>query len=275
MPNAVAVIALAARGTMFDPGPVMYMEKLAGGEDIADLLDLDAPLGETVRRVAERRGMDIRDVMVVTLDRPRHEEGIEGDPRRRRRACALITDGDVAGALLAVSDRSPVSLLWGIGGTPEGVISAAAIKCIGGGFVGRLWPRDDDERKAALEQGYDLEKQSHQGRPRQGRRLLLLRHRRDRRRRAPGRALPRPDRDHGVDRHALALGHGAPGPRRAQPRRSCARSPASATADAARRAGAVERHAGRAGRGPPRRSARRPTLDGARSRRASECRKPA
>ena len=158
MPNAVAVIALSARGTMFDPGPVMYMEKLAGGEDIADLLDLDVPLGETVRRVAERRRMDIRDVMVVTLDRPRHEEGMKAirDAGARVR---LITDGDVAGSLLAVSDRSPVSLLWGIGGTPEGVISSAAIKCIGGGFVGRLWPRDDDERKAALDQGYDLEKQ--------------------------------------------------------------------------------------------------------------------
>jgi fructose-1,6-bisphosphatase II len=158
MPNAVAVIALSARGTMFDPGPVMYMEKLAGGEDIADLLDLDVTLGETVRRVAERRACDIRDVMVVTLDRPRHEDGIKAirDAGARVR---LITDGDVAASLLAVSDRSPVSLLWGIGGTPEGVISSAAIKCIGGGFVGRLWPRDDDERKAALDQGYDLDRQ--------------------------------------------------------------------------------------------------------------------
>ncbi len=158
MPNAVAVIALSARGTMFDPGPVMYMEKLAGGEDIADLLDLDVPLGETVARVAERRGMDIRDVSVVTLDRPRHEEGMKAIREAGARV-RLITDGDVAGSLLAVSDRSPVSLLWGIGGTPEGVISSAAIKCIGGGFVGRLWPRDDDERKAALDQGYDLDKQ--------------------------------------------------------------------------------------------------------------------
>jgi fructose-1,6-bisphosphatase II len=158
MPNAVAVIALSARGTMFDPGPVMYMEKLAGGEDIADLLDLDAGLGETVRRVAERRACDIRDVMVVTLDRPRHEDGIE-EIRDAGARVRLITDGDVAASLLAVSDRSPVSLLWGIGGTPEGVISSAAIKCIGGGFVGRLWPRDDDERKAALDQGYDLDKQ--------------------------------------------------------------------------------------------------------------------
>jgi fructose-1,6-bisphosphatase II len=158
MPNAVAVIALSARGTMFDPGPVMYMEKLAGGEDIADLLDLDVGLGETVKRVAERRACDIRDVMVVTLDRPRHEDGIKAirDAGARVR---LITDGDVAASLLAVSDRSPVSLLWGIGGTPEGVISSAAIKCIGGGFVGRLWPRDEDERKAALDQGYDLDKQ--------------------------------------------------------------------------------------------------------------------
>jgi fructose-1,6-bisphosphatase II len=158
MPNAVAVIALSARGTMFDPGPVMYMEKLAGGEDIADLLDLDVSLGETVHKVAERRACDIRDVMVVTLDRPRHEDGIKAirDAGARVR---LITDGDVAASMLAVSDRSPVSLLWGIGGTPEGVISSAAIKCIGGGFVGRLWPRDDDERKAAVEQGYDLDKQ--------------------------------------------------------------------------------------------------------------------
>jgi fructose-1,6-bisphosphatase II len=158
MPNAVAVIALSARGTMFDPGPVMYMEKLAGGEDIADLLDLDVPLGEIVARVAERRACDIRDVMVVTLDRPRHEEGMKAirDAGARVR---LITDGDVAASLLAVSDRSPVSLLWGIGGTPEGVISSAAIKCIGGGFVGRLWPRDDDERAAAIDQGYDLDKQ--------------------------------------------------------------------------------------------------------------------
>jgi fructose-1,6-bisphosphatase II len=158
MPNAVAVIALSARGTMFDPGPVMYMEKLAGGEDIADLLDLDVSLGETVGRVAERRACDIRDVMVVTLDRPRHEDGIKAirDAGARVR---LITDGDVAASMLAVSDRSPVSLLWGIGGTPEGVISSAAIKCIGGGFVGRLWPRDEDERKAALDAGYDLDKQ--------------------------------------------------------------------------------------------------------------------
>jgi fructose-1,6-bisphosphatase II len=155
MPNSLAVIALSARGTMYDPGPVLYMEKLAGGPDIADLLDLDRPLADTMRAVAERRDSDIRDIVVVVLDRPRHEDGIRAIREAGARV-RLITDGDVAASLLAVSDRSPVSLLWGIGGTPEGVISAAAIKCIGGGFVGRLWPRDDEERQAAIDAGYDL-----------------------------------------------------------------------------------------------------------------------
>jgi fructose-1,6-bisphosphatase II len=154
-PNALAVIALSARDTMFSPGPVFYMEKMAGGDDLADLLDLDRPLGKTVELVAERRGCDVRDVMVVTLDRPRHEEGITAirDAGARVR---LITDGDVAGALLAVAPDRPVDLLWGIGGTPEGVISAAAIKCYGGALIGRLWPRDDDERGRAEEAGYDV-----------------------------------------------------------------------------------------------------------------------
>jgi fructose-1,6-bisphosphatase II len=158
MPSALSVIALAPRGTMFDPGPCVYMAKMAGASDIADLLDLDRPIGDTLRLVAERRRIAIRDVMVVVLDRPRHEEGI----RQIREAGArvrLIADGDVSAALLAVSDNSPVDLLWGIGGTPEGVISAAALKCIGGTLVGRLWPRDDEERRAALEAGYDLERQ--------------------------------------------------------------------------------------------------------------------
>jgi fructose-1,6-bisphosphatase II len=157
MPSALAVIALSAQGTMFDPGPCVYMEKMAGGPDIADLLDLDRPMAETLGRIAERRTGDVRDIMVVVLDRPRHEEGIAAIREAGGRV-RLITDGDVSAALLAVSDRSPVTLLWGIGGTPEGVLSAAAIKAIGGGLVGRLWPRDDDERRAALDAGYDLER---------------------------------------------------------------------------------------------------------------------
>jgi fructose-1,6-bisphosphatase II len=155
MPSALAVIALSERGTMFDPGPCVYMEKMAGREEIADLLDLDRPLGETVGLVAERREVDVGDVSVVVLDRPRHQDGITAIREAGARV-RLITDGDVSGALLAVSDRSPVDLLWGIGGTPEGVISACAIKCMGGGLIGRLWPRDDEERTAAVDAGYDL-----------------------------------------------------------------------------------------------------------------------
>ena len=158
MPSALTVIALSPRGTMFDPGPVMYMEKLAGGSDLADLLDLDKPVETLLGEIAERRTCDIRDIMVVTLDRPRHEQRIK-EIRDAGARVRLIVDGDVSASLLAVSDRSPVTLLWGIGGTPEGVISAAAIKAIGGGLVGRLWPRDDDERKAALDGGYDLDRQ--------------------------------------------------------------------------------------------------------------------
>jgi fructose-1,6-bisphosphatase II len=157
MPSALSVIALSERGTMFDPGPCVYMEKMAGHEQIADLLDLDRPLGDTLGLIAERKGIDIRDVVVVMLDRPRHEEDI----RKIREAGArlrLIADGDVSAALLAVSENSPVDLLWGIGGTPEGVISAAAIKCIGGALVGRMYPRDETERAAALAAGYDLER---------------------------------------------------------------------------------------------------------------------
>jgi fructose-1,6-bisphosphatase II len=157
MPSALAVIALSPRGTMFDPGPCVYMEKMAGGADIGDLLSLDRPLSETLAAIAERRSSDIRDIMVVVLDRPRHEEGIAAIREAGARV-RLITDGDVSASLLAVSDRSPVTLLWGIGGTPEGVISAAAIKASGGAFIGRLWPRDEDERRAALDAGYDLER---------------------------------------------------------------------------------------------------------------------
>ena len=156
-PNALAVIALSERGTMFDPGPCVYMEKMAGSEQIADLLDLDRPLADTLGLIAERKGTDVRDVMVVVLDRPRHEDGI----RQIREAGArvrLITDGDVSGALLAVTPDRPVDLLWGIGGTPEGVISAAALKCFGGGLIGRLAPRDDAERQAAVDAGYDVER---------------------------------------------------------------------------------------------------------------------
>jgi len=155
MPNALAVIAISERGTMFDPGPCVYMEKMAARDDLADCLDLDRPLGETVKLIADRRGVGVGDVMVIMLDRPRHEEGM----RQIREAGArirLITDGDVSAVMLACSERAPVDLLWGIGGTPEGVIAAAAVKSMGGALIGRLWPRDDEERRAATDAGYDL-----------------------------------------------------------------------------------------------------------------------
>ena len=157
MPSALAVIALSERGSMFDPGPCVYMEKIAGGPDIADLLDLDRPLADTLSLVADRRNRDIRDVMVVMLDRERHQDAMR-EVREAGARVRLITDGDVSASLLAVSENSPVDLLWGIGGTPEGVISAAAIKCIGGQLLGRLWPRTDEERTAAVDAGYDLDK---------------------------------------------------------------------------------------------------------------------
>ncbi len=157
MPSALAVIALSEKGTMFDPGPCVYMEKMAGPPEMADLLDLDRPLSETVKLIAARKGHPIGDVMVVVLDRPRHEAGIR-EIREAGARVRLIPHGDVSAALLAVTERSTVDLLWGIGGTPEGVISAAAIKCLGGQLLGRLWPRDDDERQAALDAGYDLDR---------------------------------------------------------------------------------------------------------------------
>ncbi|MCW2995928.1 MAG: glpX [Conexibacter sp.] len=158
MPSALAVIALSERGTMFNPGPIVYMEKLAGADDIADLLDLDRPLTKTIELVAERRGVEIGDIMIVSLERDRHTETLNA-VRELGARVRLIQHGDVSAAMLAVSERSPVDLLWGIGGTPEGVISAAAIKSLGGGLVGKLWPRDDTEREAAIAEGYDLGKQ--------------------------------------------------------------------------------------------------------------------
>jgi fructose-1,6-bisphosphatase II len=158
MPSALAVIALSERGTMYNPGPIVYMEKLAGADDIADLLDLDRPLTKTIELVAERRGVEIGDIMIVSLERPRHEKVLQ-EVRDLGARVRLIQHGDVSASMLAVSDRSPVDLLWGIGGTPEGVISAAAIKSLGGGLVGRLWPRDDAERQSAIDEGYDLGRQ--------------------------------------------------------------------------------------------------------------------
>ena len=156
-PSALAVVAMAERGSMFDPGPCVYMEKLVGGPSVADCLSLEMPISEVVKRVAERRGVSPTEVTTVVLDRDRHAEGIR-QIREAGSRIRLITDGDVSASLLAVTPGTGVDLLWGIGGTPEGVLSAAAIKCLGGQILGRLWPRDEDERKAAVDAGYDLER---------------------------------------------------------------------------------------------------------------------
>jgi fructose-1,6-bisphosphatase II len=155
-PRALAIIALGARYSMFDPGPCVYMEKMAASSRYAGLLDLDRPLGETLQLIAKEKGIDVRDVTVVMLDRPRHEDAVR-EIRAAGGRIRFIPHGDVSAALIAVTEDSPVDLLWGIGGTPEGVITAAAIKCIGGQLLGRLWPRSDEERSAAIEAGYDLD----------------------------------------------------------------------------------------------------------------------
>jgi len=156
IPNALATIALAERGAMFDPGPCFYMLKMATSRELAHLLDLDRPLPETLALMAEEKGTSIGDLVVVMLDRPRHEEAI-AEIRGAGGRIRLIPHGDVSAALSAVTPGSPVDLLWGIGGTPEAVLAAAAIRCIGGKIVGRLWPGSDEERQAAIDAGYDLD----------------------------------------------------------------------------------------------------------------------
>ncbi|TMK80668.1 MAG: class II fructose-bisphosphatase [Actinobacteria bacterium] len=157
MPNAISVIALAERGTMFFPGAAVYMDKIAGGPEVADAIDITAPPAENVRRVAKARGIAPEEVSVVVLDRDRHRQLI-ADLRESGARVMLITDGDVAPAIAAAYQGTGVDLLMGVGGTPEGVISAAALKCLGGGMQGRLWPRDDDERQKLLDAGYDVDR---------------------------------------------------------------------------------------------------------------------
>jgi fructose-1,6-bisphosphatase II len=153
--GAIAVIAMSERGTMYDPGPCVYMEKIAVGPAAADVIDLNAPVTANLEAVAKALGEKVRDVTAVILDRPRHEAIIK-ECREAGARIRLIPDGDVAGAISVAWRNSGNDILFGIGGTPEGVIAAAALKCLGGTIQGRLWPRNDDERKAAEDAGYDL-----------------------------------------------------------------------------------------------------------------------
>lgn len=156
-PNALSVVAMSDRGTMFNPGPCVYMEKLAVGPEAADAVDFEAPIGENLSRIARARGVNIGDLTVAILDRPRHEQLIK-EIRAAGTRIKLLPDGDVAGAISAAREGTGVEVLVGIGGTPEGVLAAAALKCMEGAIFGRLWPRDDGERRAALDAGYDLER---------------------------------------------------------------------------------------------------------------------
>ena len=154
--NALAVIAVSERGTMFDPGACFYMKKLAVGPEAAGSIDIERPTADNLRAVAKALGKSVRDLTVVVLDRPRHDDLI-AEIREAGARIRLIQDGDVAGAIATAWPDAGVDLLMGVGGTPEAVISAAALKCMGGEQQGKLNPLTDDQRKAALEAGDDLE----------------------------------------------------------------------------------------------------------------------
>ncbi|NIH65827.1 class II fructose-bisphosphatase [Modestobacter marinus] len=157
MPNAIAVMAVADRGAMYDPSAVFYMEKIATGPAAADVVDITAPVADNIRKVAKAKRSSVGDVTVCILDRPRHETLVR-EVREAGARIKFITDGDVAGAIAAAREGTGVDLLMGIGGTPEGIITACALKCMGGALQGRLWPKDDEERQRALDAGHDLDR---------------------------------------------------------------------------------------------------------------------
>ncbi|HEX9697710.1 MAG TPA: class II fructose-bisphosphatase [Actinomycetota bacterium] len=155
--NAIAVISVAERGTMLDPGPCFYMEKVATGPEGADVIDIEKPIEDNIKAVAKAKGLDVDEVTVAMLDRPRHDDFVErarGIGARVR----LFSDGDIATAIAAARGFLGIDLLYGIGGTPEGVTSACALTCIGGAIQGRLWPRNDEECRKAIDMGYDIAK---------------------------------------------------------------------------------------------------------------------
>jgi len=156
MNNAIAVMAVAPRHSMFDPSAVFYMEKLVTGPEAAEVVDIRLPVAENIRQVAKAKGSRSEDVTVVVLDRPRHGQLVE-EIRATGARIKFILDGDVAGAIMAARPDTGVDLLLGVGGTPEGIIAACAMKCLGGVIHARLWPRDDDERQKAVDAGHDLD----------------------------------------------------------------------------------------------------------------------
>src|SRR5688500_9963753 len=156
MNNAVSVMAVAPRGSMYDPSAVFYMEKLVTGPEAAEMVDIRYPVKENIHQVAKAKGGSPADVTVVLLDRPRHS-GLVDEIREAGARIKFISDGDVAGAIMAARAGTGVDLLLGVGGTPEGIIAACAMKCLGGVIQGQLWPQDDDERQRALDAGHNLD----------------------------------------------------------------------------------------------------------------------
>jgi fructose-1,6-bisphosphatase II len=156
MNNAVSVLAVAPRGAMYDPSAVFYMEKLVAGPEAADVVDIRLPVAENIHRTAKAKGSTTDDGTVVILDRERHQQIVE-EIRETGARIKFITDGDVAGAIMAARPDTGIDLLMGVGGTPEGIITACAMKALDGVIQGRLWPKDDDERQKAVDAGHDLE----------------------------------------------------------------------------------------------------------------------
>jgi fructose-1,6-bisphosphatase II len=157
MSNAISVMAVADRGAMYDPSAVFYMEKLVTGPEAAGVVDLQAPVEHNVQAVAKAKGCSAEDVTVMVLDRPRHDDLVR-EIRESGARIRFIVDGDVAGAIMAARDGTGVDLMLGIGGTPEGIIAASALKCLGGVILGKLWPRNDEERQKAIDAGHDLDR---------------------------------------------------------------------------------------------------------------------
>ena len=157
LPGAIAVVALSAQGTMNCPREFVYMDKIAVGREAKDAININAPVAVNLRNIADAKGRSIKDLTVVALDRPRHQQLLV-DIREVGARVKLISDGDVAAAIHAALPESGVDVLMGIGGTPEGVLAAAAIRCTGGAIQAKAWPRNDEERQQAEAAGVDFER---------------------------------------------------------------------------------------------------------------------
>ena len=206
MNNAISVMAVAERGSMYDPSAVFYMQKLVTGPTAAPYVDLEAPVGANIKAVAKAKGCATEDVTVVVLDRPRHEDLVR-DIREAGARIKFILDGDVAGAIMAAREGTGIDLLLGVGGTPEGIIAACAVKCLGGVIQAKLWPRDDAERDQGDRRRPRPERRTHDRRPGALRQRVLRVDRHHRRRVGAWRALPRRWRGHQLTGHALEERH--------------------------------------------------------------------